>query len=422
MTGCLGCWYRQGRADNGGPDGKMPTATRPDKRALLDGIRAPGHIQKMSSHMAIVRSLRRAAEARESVVLATVVRVVGSSYGGVGARMVIRVDGSTVGLVSGGCLESDLCAHALEVHSTKVARVVTYDTRADDDAVWGLGLGCNGLIDVLLQPLAADRARACADLLSAALSADRPTVMATVTMVERSEGSPEVGAQALLANADTLTVGDWGDRSALAFARTQFDEALAAGRHGLLSETGSVGLSYEVVAPAVRLLICGSGPDVAPVSRMARDLGWDTVVVDHRPVTEAHAHRFPETRVVECHDPSALAAVIEIPSRTAAVVMSHHFARDIGYVSALLGAGVAYLGVLGPRARTERMLAELAARGDPAAANGEALFGPVGLDLGGDGPEAIALAVIAEVSAVMHGREPRHLRDRSDALHGALPR
>lgn len=153
----------------------------------------------MSSHIAIMESLTHAAAAGESVVLATVVRVVGSSYGGVGARMVIRVDGSTVGLVSGGCLESDLCAHAVEVHADGRARLVTYDTRADDDAVWGLGLGCNGLIDVLLDPLSPAQARASADILAVALFANEPSVLVTVTHAEPASGSPAVGAQALLA-------------------------------------------------------------------------------------------------------------------------------------------------------------------------------------------------------------------------------
>jgi xanthine/CO dehydrogenase XdhC/CoxF family maturation factor len=338
---------------------------------------AASHIEIMSSHIAIVESLRHAAAAGESVVLATVVRVVGSSYGGVGTRMVIRVDGSTVGLVSGGCLESDLCAHALEVHSTARARLVTYDTRADDDAVWGLGLGCNGLIDVLLQPLSPEQAIAAASLLWAALSADEPSVISTVIP----------------------------------------SEALAAGSRDALQEDGSPQIALEVVVPAVRLLVCGSGPDAAPVCRLARGLGWQVSLVDHRAITAAHARRFPGVAVIECPDAEALAAVAPLGRRTAAVVMSHHFGRDIEYVRALLAANVAYVGVLGPRARMERMLAELATRGDSPPDNSDALFGPVGLDLGGDGPEAIALAIIAEVSAVMHQRDATHLRDRLAALH-----
>ncbi|CAA9317199.1 MAG: Xanthine and CO dehydrogenases maturation factor, XdhC/CoxF family, partial [uncultured Gemmatimonadaceae bacterium] len=132
----------------------------------------------MSSPRAIVDELARAAAAGEAVVLATVVRVVGSSYGGVGARMLVRVDGSTVGLVSGGCLESDLAAHARRVHDAGTAAVVAYDTRADDDGVWGLGLGCNGLIEVLLEPLAPPAAGALAALLRAALAAEQAGVLA----------------------------------------------------------------------------------------------------------------------------------------------------------------------------------------------------------------------------------------------------
>ncbi len=372
----------------------------------------------MSTHIAIVGALGRAAEAGESVVLATVVRVIGSSYGGVGTRMVIRVDGSTVGLVSGGCLESDLCAHALEVHATGRARVVSYDTRADDDAVWGLGLGCNGLIDVLLDPLSPERARALAALLDRALSGDGPSVIATVMEVaDDTSDIPTVGAHALFISEETRKVGDWGDGAALSDARSHVGEALAAGRRGLVREFGAVQIAFEVVTPAVRLVVCGGGPDAIPITRFASGLGWDVTLVDHRPITDAHATRFPGTRAVECPDANRLADAVALTPRTAAVVMSHHFARDTAYVHALLRAGVCYAGVLGPRARTERMFAELAARGDATPANGETLFGPVGLDIGGDGPAAIALAIMAEVSAVTSNRAAVHLRDRQTPLH-----
>lgn len=371
----------------------------------------------MSSHIAIVESLRHAAAAGEAVVLATVVRVVGSSYGGVGTRMVVRVDGTTVGLVSGGCLESDLCAHAIEVHATGRARVVTYDTRADDDAVWGLGLGCNGLIDVLLQPLSPERATASAELLATALSADEPLVIATVTHAGPSNGDPAVGTQALFATDGIRSVGDWGDGDVLSTARAHVGDALATGRRGFVHQLGSTQFAFEVVTPAVRLVICGSGPDAVPLCRLARGLGWDVSLIDHRPITEPHAARFPGARVIECTEAGALAGAVTLSPRTAAVVMSHHFARDTDYVSALLTAGVAYVGVLGPRARTERVLAELAARSEDVPSGGDALFGPVGLDLGGDGPEAIALAIVAEVSSVMNGRAAGHLRDRHASPH-----
>ena len=371
----------------------------------------------MSSLIAIAESLRRTAAAGEAVVLATVVRVIGSSYGGLGARMLIRVDGTTVGLVSGGCLESDLCAHAVEVHSTGVARVVSYDTRADDDAVWGLGLGCNGLIDVLLQPLSPKQATSVAELLSTALAADRPAVLATVSHSSDSRNAPAVGAQALFTDDQKLSVGDWADGQALKSAAACVNEARLAGRRGLVHEAGAVQIAFEVVSPVIRLVVCGSGPDAAPVCRLAENLGWSVTLVDHRPVTEAHAARFPGTRVVECAEPATLAQAVPLTERTAAVVMSHHFARDAEYVKALIAAGVGYVGVLGPRPRTERMLAELAARGERIPSGANALYGPVGLVIGGDGPEAIALAIVSEISTVLHDRAAGHLRDAHTALH-----
>jgi len=371
----------------------------------------------MTTYRAIVDALFRAAEANEAVVLATVVRITGSSYGGVGTRMVVRVDGTTVGVVSGGCLETDLAGQAREVNADGRARLVTYDTRADDDAAWGLGLGCNGVIDVLLEPLVPVEARAVASLLEDALSSDAKAVLATVIQLE--EGSPlppKVGAHALVTGGVIETTGDWGDRTALKLASAASDEALEAGRRGMVREYHGVTVAFEVITPAVRLVICGSGPDVIPLVRFADELGWYLSVVDHRPVTEDHAARFPGATLVECRDPLELGDCAPLGASTAAVVMSHHFERDLDYVRALLASDVAYIGVLGPRARTERMLADIKARGE-SHERMERLYSPVGMDIGGDGPDAIALAIITEVAAVVSERGGGHLRDRKGALH-----
>lgn len=374
----------------------------------------------MTTHREVVDALSRAAAQRDSVVLATVVRVTGSSYGGVGARMVIRGDSSTVGLVSGGCLESDLAEHARRVHASGHAEVVTYDTRDDDDAPWGLGLGCNGLIEVLLEPLPPARAGDVAGLINEALGGNSPSVIATVTRVAGGESDAAiVGSHALLGGTAIRSVGNWGTGTTLGDAAGHVDAAIAAGRRGIVREIGSVEVAFEVVVPAIRLIVCGSGPDAAPVARFASQLGWDVTVVDHRPVTPAHAARFPGARVVECQEALRLAESVPLTSRCGAVVMSHHFSRDRDYVAALVPAGVAYLGVLGPRARTERMLAELRAGNDTTPDIGDRLFAPVGLDIGGEGPDAIALSIVAQVSAVMSARGAGHLRDRRASLHGS---
>jgi xanthine dehydrogenase accessory factor len=386
-------------------------------RIPLDEVVTVRHIVIMTTHRSIIDALSRAAAANESVVLATVVRISGSSYGGVGTRMVVRADGTTVGLVSGGCLESDLADRARDVSRSRLPKVVTYDTRGDDDRVWGLGLGCNGVIDVLVEPLEPTDAKEVATLIGHALSGDTQSVLATVI---RSDGEaadgPAVGAHALVTQGSIEATGNWGSGSTLGQVASHANEARAAGRKGLSLELGKAEVAYEVVNPSVTLLICGSGPDVVPFVRFASQLGWDVTVVDHRPVAQAASERFPGASVIECADSSRLSDIINLTPQTAAVVMSHHFDRDAGYLESLISASVAYIGMLGPRARTERMFGELGKRGSGAATDPR-VFAPVGLDVGGDGPEAIALSIITEVSAVMSGRSGGHLRDRSAPLH-----
>ncbi|MDQ6718809.1 MAG: XdhC family protein [Gemmatimonadota bacterium] len=375
----------------------------------------------MSTHSAIINELSAAAERGDSTVLATVVRVTGSSYGGVGSRMLARVDGSTVGLVSGGCLESDLAEHAKRVSAAGRAEVVSYDTRNDEDAPWGLGLGCNGLIEVLLEPLKPAAAKSIAKLLDAALGGTEPAVIATVIRVAGdSADKASVGAHALIPEKGSIVAtGNWGDASLLKNAAGKRAEAVAAGRRGFVAEFGGAEIAYEIAQPGLRLVVCGSGPDALPIASFGADLGWDVTVADHRPLTPEHSARFPKARVVYCEDALALSRSVSLTPRTAAVVVSHHFERDRNYLQSLLASDAAYIGMLGPRARTERMLADLAAKGIKNGDGDERLFAPVGMDIGGDGPDAIALAIVAEVASVMGGRSGMHLRDKRGPLHAA---
>ncbi len=370
----------------------------------------------MTTHRAVIDALAGALTRGNAVVLATVVHVTGSSYGGVGARMVVHLDGSTVGLISGGCLETDLAEQARSVHDQRCARVVTYDTRADEDAAWGLGLGCNGLIDVLLEPLNEAEAGGFAEILLAALRRDEPSLLATVAAAPPGT-TPAVGAHAMFSGASIETTGEWGNDELIAAIKAHTDDAIQSGRKGFILEHGGVRVALEVIVPAVRLLICGSGPDAVPVVRFATDLGWDVTVVDHRPVVNAPAERFPRALVAECRDALHLGDSVELSSQRAAVVMSHHYARDLEYVQALLEAGVGYIGILGPRARTERMFADMKNLTRSARESRDVVYGPIGLDVGGDGPDAIALSIIAEVSAVMNERAGGHLRDLDAPLH-----
>lgn len=365
--------------------------------------------------MSATRSIAEAlANTPEPVVLATVVRITGSSYGGVGTRMIIRQGAPPIGIVSGGCLESDLAEHAKQVHLTHTPKVVTYDTRADDDAAWGLGLGCNGLIDVLLEPLTPSEAGDVAGLLMRGLDAASPSVLATVI---ETDGTSPVGAHALFIE-NEIHSPSWTQNQLLEQLRTDSADAFAESRRGLIRKYDSLSVAFEVVTPSVHLLICGSGPDVVPLVRLAGELGWNLTVADHRPLSQEHRERFPAARLVECPEARQLRQASDISKHTAAVVMSHNYARDLEYVRALLASDAAYIGVLGPRARTERMLADITAAGETVD-RGERLHSPVGIDIGGDGPDSIALSIIAEVSAVVNQRSGGHLRDARGPLHSS---
>ena len=364
----------------------------------------------MSTMRAIVTAL---SITEDPVVLATVVQITGSSYGGVGTRMVIDSDGSTIGIVSGGCLESDLAEHAKQVLSSHVPRIVTYDTRADDDAAWGLGLGCNGLIEILLEPLFPEEARKVAQLLSKGLEAKTKSVLVTVIA---SSDTSAVGAHALFTESETATTGEWSEWL-VDQVRAESNETFPESRRGLVREYDGVTLAFEVIQPSTKLVICGSGPDVVPLLKYAAQLGWNLTVVDHRPASAAHPERFPGASVIDCENPLDLARRAMLDPQSAVVVMSHHYGRDLDYVRATLNSPAPYIGILGPRARTERMLADISAAGGEIR-NGERIYSPVGIDIGSDGPDSIALAIVAEVAAVMSGRGGGHLRDRTGSLHG----
>jgi xanthine dehydrogenase accessory factor len=385
----------------------------------------------MSEQRAIAHELARASRHNESIVLASVVRTEGTTYRAVGARMIVRPDGATVGLLSSGCLEGEIIERAGRVRESGKAEIMTYDGRSDDELVWGLGTGCNGLVEILLERRTPERAGALGALLSRALDDAQPSVIATVVRASGA-GAPVVGARVLVqAQGDISRDGDWGESTVLDAAVADARGAQVSARRGMTLEYVLAGsgersrgemvtaqLSFELVTPLIDLVICGSGPDAIPVARLAASLGWFVTVVDPRPAALIAPERFAGARVAECAHSESLREAVALTPRTAAVVMSHNYERDLDYLDALARSDVAYVGVLGPRARTERLLRDLESRGRalPDSMLGR-LFAPIGLDLGGDGAEAIALSIVAQVSTLMHGRTGAHLRTGDAAIH-----
>lgn len=379
----------------------------------------------MSDLRAIANELARAARAGEPIVLASVVRTEGATYRGVGARMVIHADDTFVGMLSGGCLEGELVSHARRVRDHDLPSIIAYDGRSDDDSVWGLGTGCNGLVEVLLEPCTSARAGALCAMLQGAVDADAPSVIVTVVRAQGID-APGTGARALVRHGAAVAIdGDWGSGELLRAVIADAAHAEPRARRGLnldyvpAAGTGAQ-VAFESVLPAIDLVVCGSGPDAIPVARLATALGWAVTVVDPRPVSFTPTGRFGDARVVECAHSERLANSVSLSSRTAAIIMSHNYECDLDYLDVLAAHDVAYLGLLGPRMRTQRLLADLAARGRPCPdAMLERVYGPIGLDLGGDGADAIALSIVSEISAVMHECAVPHLRERTSTIHNA---
>jgi xanthine dehydrogenase accessory factor len=300
----------------------------------------------------------------DSAVLATVVATTGSTYRKPGARMLIMADGGYLGLLSGGCFESDLQAHALEVLNSGMPRAVEYDMRGPDDILFGIGAGCEGAMRVLLEPAGAGTPAA------AALAA-----------AGRATQNGEASSLVIVHEAAEFRLGTYHGPTALPVA-------------------ASTRTFIQHLAPPPHLLICGAGPDVQPVASAARALRWRVTVVDHRPAF-ATAARFPGARVRRI-DAQMLRSEVDLAQVHAAVVMSHHLASDQAYLRELAEAGApAYVGLLGPEARRLRIAAELGPVAEKLRAR---IHGPVGMDIGAVTPEGIALSIVSQIHAWLAGR------------------
>lgn len=352
----------------------------------------------------------------ERMALATIVAVRGSTYRREGARLLLTAGQQMVGNISGGCLESDVMVVADEVMSSGTPRLVTYDLTADDDAVWGLGLGCNGAVDLFVEPL--DPASAQLRILRDAIAAEQ--AVALVKLLEGDRAGRWIAVRPEGVIEATATEGSLGDGTLDARAARAAASALVEGASRVVALSAGereVRAFVEVIRPPVRLVVCGAGHDAIPVVRMAAQLGWRVVVVDQRErflTTE----RFPGAWQFIHADPAEAAAKVPLDDRTYVVVMTHNYLHDRDLLRGFLRAPVRYIGMLGPRLRTEKILDELRRDGISVNEGDHArIFGPVGLDIGGEGPEAIALALLGEIQAVEASRAGGFLRERRGPIH-----
>lgn len=350
----------------------------------------------------------------ERMALATIVSVRGSTYRRPGARLLVPEHGAAVGNVSGGCLEGDVERIGREVMASGEPCLELFDLTADGDEVWGYGLGCNGAMELFIEP--ADHAVATAAALRTAVEEERACCL--VTVIASGTDAVRPGARLLL-HADGRVEGGIGSHKADAAAADLARRAFDSGASGL-EELGELRVFTELLLPPLRLLVCGAGHDAIPLVRQAASLGWRVTVADvRRPFLSQD--RFPDASGFLDVEPLTVADAFAPDARTSVVVMTHNYLRDIDYLRSLLDCGLAYLGVLGPRRRTDQMLAELAAAGvEPTSADRDVLHAPAGLDLGAEGPEEVAWSIVAEMLAVHRGRGGGPLRDRTAPIHAPL--
>lgn len=357
----------------------------------------------MKEITAIIQSYQAAKQAGVKVALATVVHVEGSSYRKPGARMLVTEKGEITGAISGGCLEGDALRRALLAIVQQKNRIVTYDT-TDEDVTFGVQLGCNGIVHILFEYIDYADADNPVELLQQTLETDRKPVVLCTFFAERSSGEqPGTG----------LLVTGHGVSGKLKDVHLQVQEDARIAlqdRASVIRQYDGYRCLLEVIQPRICLVIAGAGNDAIPVVEAARQLGWQVVVADGR-ATHAHAGRFPLADQVIVGSPEAVVKELRIDERTAFVLMTHNYNYDKEMLSLVVNRPTPYIGSLGPRKKLDRMLEELQLAALPK------IYGPIGLDIGADTADEIAIAIIAEIKAVISGRNGASLKLKDAPIH-----
>ena len=368
----------------------------------------------------IVTAFDKANTGGKQTALATVVHVEGSSYRRAGARMLITDDGQLTGAISGGCLEGDALRKARLVMAQNKPMLVTYDTTDDDDAKFGVGLGCNGIIHILIEPIFTTRHDNPISLFKLFLSKRQPVVL--VTLFSLSDKQAIQPGTCLLLTADEDLHGTFPD--------VTIKDALLIDAKDVLKNGASVTKTYlygdkftcfiELLQPTVSLIIFGAGNDAIPLVQLANVLGWHITLIDGR-ANYAVAGRFPlAKRIIIAKSEQALLN-IECDNRTVMVLMTHNYNYDMAILRQLLPLQLPYIAALGPKKRLIRMLDELKDEGQVITplqlAN---IYGPAGLDIGSETSDEIALSILAEIQAVLKKRAGTFLREKS-IIHNRMP-
>ena len=341
-------------------------------------------------------------------VLATVVDVKGSSYRLPGARMLIGAGGEMLGTVSGGCLEADVLERANRVLQTGSAEIFTYDTTEHKDSVFSLNMGCRGVIRILLEPPKPDFINFFRSLYETRHNG------LIATLISANTENIQVGTRMLLEEGKLVSTD---------FSKA-LTESLMSDCLGVLREKNSRLIEndfgeffLEFIPSSISIIIFGASADAIPVAETAKNLGWRVSVVDHR-AAFANKERFPTADEIILTRPENIDGKLPLDENTVAVVMSHNYEHDKNTLRFLLNSNARYIGALGPKRRTENILREWREAGETFSDEKlNKLYAPIGLDIGADTPESIALSIIAEIKSVLTNRTGGFLRRRKGSIY-----
>ena len=357
------------------------------------------------------------------LALATLVGVEGSSYRQPGARLLVDVEARVLaGAISGGCLEGDVAARAASVCETGTSVVLTYDLQNDLETIWGFGSACDGIATVLLEPLRADAAGS--DWLAHADAIRRARRCGAIVTYLGARPDQTSATVALVDGEDVTMLSPFG-RDVLSAAPDAFAHGIATARRtarATLEHTTDGAFFIEPLVAPIALHVIGAGRGAEAFARIAATLGWDVTVADHRSAL-LEALVLPEgVQSLVLHPGDRAADALHCDNRSAVALLTHIFDTDLAWLARLLPSDAAYIGVLGSRQRAAKLMDRVAADGvacTPAML--QRVHAPIGLDLGGETPESIALAAIAEIEAVMHARPGGLLRERQSPIHERTP-
>ena len=357
-------------------------------------------------------------EAGKTLLLATVVQTEGSTYRKAGAKLLLEAEGWLAGSISGGCLENDLIQTAWQRTESRPAALVTYDATSENDIVWGYGMGCNGIVQTLLERIVPGAAWNPIRFMQHCVETRIAGVIATVIRGADS-GLPAVGTHWY--GTENGLVGGASLTDAL---ETQI---IAQVQHCLTAQSSYVAVAetnglameifFEYVPVPVPLIIFGAGQDAVPLSRLACELGWHVMLADYR--TELLTHeRFPDADAFLPLSREIFLISLNVRQNTNVVLMTHNYLRDLEILPSLLDSPAPYIGILGPKRRSERLLSDLLQAGFAVTPSHRArIFAPVGLDIGAEGPEEIALAILAEMQAQRRRHDGGFLRQSTGPIH-----